>query len=418
MAPDTQGAGGAAKAAGRRLPPLLLRERALQAKDLALDVYEESFLGGFLHGGIGCKTGAGCSESCTPRGEQRGTHRLLFDGMQGAMAEWRPPGDSRVPEAADDGGGGAKRQRGATSAAPGRADALEREERRHVRTITSRSVASLAAAQYGRDLRKHEACESLRTLVFGCVGNEEAAPSDRAKVFKQRRGTLHEVSLLVKLWSQLDDECRGDIGFAEFAQHFKTHSADRLSGMRCVRHLVSSAEAPGDGDASPAAFQRQVSAGRQRCTKEDMMRLMWLGATDEDVAVMTLMFELARLQQVSVPPPPLLSKRRRRELFENFKEMDRKGVGCVPYSDLVDAGMVDEAVAKEFQEKYDHDRDGTFDFDEFLEMLCPDGYRAHGNVGEVMCRDGRTVRLVQWECSEGQFEGWLPETESHAADLA
>merc|ERR1719203_2558140 len=113
------------------------------------------------------------------------------------------------------------------------------------------------------DMRRREACESLRFLVFGgdCA-DKPGAPGmlkKQSTVFEQRCGTREEIQQLQHLWEQIDEDGSGDVEFKEFLSFFSRSKADRLLGMRCVKYLV-------DGDTG------EGKSMNQSCRIEDMMR--------------------------------------------------------------------------------------------------------------------------------------------------
>lgn len=238
-----------------------------------------------------------------------------------------------------------------------------------------------------KELQRKEACDSIRFLVFGCLNEGQGA--NKQKVYEQRRGTKEDVFKLYKIWSQMDEDGSGDVEFQEFLNFFSKSKADRLLGMRCVKFLV------GNGDCENATG----------CTIEDMMKLIWLKAIPEDIQVMLRWFREAAFYQERVPTPPLLPKKRRKELMENFHYLDRSRTGKISYSDLVDGGLVDWEMAMDLMEKYDTDGSGDLDSEEFLELLCPFGYRAHKNARSAIDDKGRQLAFI----SNTFFTGWTTE---------
>eukprot|EP00746_Dinoflagellata_sp_MGD_P003167 gnl/MRDRNA2_/MRDRNA2_106158_c0_seq1.p1 gnl/MRDRNA2_/MRDRNA2_106158_c0~~gnl/MRDRNA2_/MRDRNA2_106158_c0_seq1.p1 ORF type:complete len:516 (+),score=101.78 gnl/MRDRNA2_/MRDRNA2_106158_c0_seq1:176-1723(+) len=244
-----------------------------------------------------------------------------------------------------------------------------------------------------RDQKKKEACDSIRFLIFGCLGNEHLSAKDKHKLYEQSRGNKDEIFQLYQVWSQMDEDGSGDVEYQEFLNFFSKNKSDRLLGMRCVKYLVGSGER--DGDAGEGGG----------CTIEDMMKLIWLEAKQEDIHLMLKWFREAAFHQKRVPTPPLLPKRKRRELYENFRWLDRAGTGKITYRDLVDSGLVDEEMAQDLMRKYDTDGSGDLDGEEFLELLCPNGYRAHSGVREAVDAHGAQLTYI----SNSYFTGWTVE---------
>lgn len=268
-----------------------------------------------------------------------------------------------------------------------------RESRRE--ELTHAQLSGIAMAIKGR----RDACDSLRCLVFGFVGNEDWRRNDQYLIYEQRRGTKEEILQLFRVWAQIDEDGSGDVEYHEFIDFFSKTKADRLLGMKCVKYLVGSG-------GEEAAFEER----RKGCTVEDMMRLIWLKATDEDVAVMLEIFKLAALHNKRLQTPKLLPKRKRHELLENFKWLDKNGKGIISYNDLVDGGLMDEETANELMQKYDTDGSGDLDAQEFLEMLCPHGYRAHQGSQRVMDHEGRLITHVH----KNDFAGWMFEDDANS----
>merc|ERR1719305_1106888 len=105
-----------------------------------------------------------------------------------------------------------------------------------------------------------EACESLRILVFGDLGNENSKA-----VFEQSRGTMEEVAKFVDLWLQIDEDDSGDIDISEFLEFFAKCKTDRLLCMRCVKFLLGS-EASNDFGEPSGLVGLSHRAAMAKCT--------------------------------------------------------------------------------------------------------------------------------------------------------
>lgn len=386
----------------------------LKTKDL-LDQFESqynSFLGGFLadHGGKtapslpSALSGATLKSlmSTTPR---RGRLEIDFEGSY-------RPSQSRVlssrslgKDSQGDSQGtltGRGRHHTHHEETPRRGTAGVKLAPLHVGAGGKDTVAdadATADTKEEEEVREREACESLRTLVLGHVGHEHLPDKDRPAFFAHLRcGTHHEVELFANIWRQLDADNSGDVDVDEFIAYFNKRRVDRLLGMRCVRWLMPKVR----------------ELGQDGVTKEDMLRLMWLQATDEDIEQMNVVFDYCRLRAAAVKPPKVLRRQRRLELLDIFMELDRDNTGFVPFADLNDIGIADHSMIALLAGKYDKNRDGLFDRAEFLEMLAPMGYRAHPKVDKVVCKDGKRMRLVSWSKADFHFEGWLLEEDYEA----
>jgi len=258
------------------------------------------------------------------------------------------------------------------------------------------------------EIRKRETCESLRLLVFGAVGNEGMRPSDKRIhwMFEEGRGTVEEVQKLAKLWFQIDDDNSGDIDFSEFVDFFAKCKADRLLCMRCAKSLLGQ-----DARGILEGGHISKSASAAKCTREAMMRMIWLKATEEDISLMNQIFDVYKIMLDRVTTPPLISKKKRRQLLENFNYLDTEKHGIIKYQDMWDGGLVDEPMMNELRAKYDRTGRGTINQDEFLEMLCPFGRRAHERVAEMHISEEEVIQKVYIDCGEldehEDFSGWL-----------
>lgn len=73
-------------------------------------------------------------------------------------------------------------------------------------------------------------------------------------------------------------------------------------------------------------------------------------------------------------------------------------------------GLVDGDMLLELKEKYDADRGGTLEFDEFLEMLCPFGFRATEHSVQVAYENGGAVSRATFKLSSTrEFTAWYSE---------
>jgi hypothetical protein len=250
----------------------------------------------------------------------------------------------------------------------------------------------MQTARLKEEMRTREACESLRFLVFGTEGTMSRGKEGGA-FYEQRLGTQDEIMQLHSVWTQMDEDGSGDVEFQEFLNFFGRSKADRLLGMRCVKYLVGNLKENEDEDEPDG------------CRIEDMMKLIWLKASQEDIDKMMLWFRQAEFQCDRASTPPLLPKRKKREVLENFPTIDQGDQNSyVTFEELVDSGLVDHSMARDLRRQ--HDRGNTNRIHEalLLEMLCPNGYRAHRDV--KTCSDPSGEPLVY--VSSGIYTGWVP----------
>ena len=252
------------------------------------------------------------------------------------------------------------------------------------RVVTDRTPSQVPLiAQVGGAVRKRrEACESLRMLVFGRIGNEhEISVKDKNKVFQQHQGTREELRDLHKLWLQLDTDNSGDVDMQEFASFFNRNKEQRLLGWKAQQYLGKTGQA----------------------RVEDFLKLLYLESSEKDISEMRVIFDEEALFLKAVKEPPVIPLKVKRELLENFKHLDNSKAGFVTFQALVKGNILTEHEARELMAKYDTNNDGNIDENEFLEMLCPHGYRAYEDANFATDSGGAPIMKVRGQ----RFQGWI-----------
>lgn len=299
------------------------------------------------------------------------------------------------------------------------ADDAELNKDLHKRCEQQARRASIFAENVDKNAKyiakRREACESLRVLVFGELPEEHNKPGrtilDYSPIFESKRGTMEEIAKFVDLWLKIDEDDSGDIDFDEFLEFFSKSKTDRLLCMRCVKFLLGSDAKNSLYKADKGSSDKQPEIKAQ-CRREDMMKLIWLKAGDEDIAAMQQMFDIHKLNCLRAKTPPPLPRKVKKELLENFHFLDRRGEGFITYDDLVRGGLIDYEMMAELQEKYGKKDSEILNQDDFLEMLCPYGYRAHDQVTELANKQDQLLRKVFVDCRHlrvglKEFKAWL-----------
>merc|ERR1712232_1017068 len=101
--------------------------------------------------------------------------------------------------------------------------------------------------------------------------------------------------------------------------------------------------------------------------------------------------EYARAAFMRVPPPPVLTKAEVESLEALFDCFDENHNGRVSFAELCEKGLASEDQCEAYQRDFDHDDSGDFDFQEFLDMMCPLGYRGSLNSAIGTLQDGTKV---------------------------
>merc|ERR1719478_1694998 len=79
----------------------------------------------------------------------------------------------------------------------------------------------------------------------------------------------------------------------------------------------------------------------------------------------------------------------------------------ISYTEFVQAGLVDAETCRELRHRYDVNRDGRIQLDEFLEMLCPHGYRVHQNQRRALGTDGQPMSCISAESGDECISCWI-----------
>jgi hypothetical protein len=134
---------------------------------------------------------------------------------------------------------------------------------------------------------------------------------------------------------------------------------------------------------------------------DDLIKLAWLRATRADVKIMKAWCkEVAQNPgTVRVSAPPVLPEHENEGLVSVYHQYEA-GNGHVSFETLVKAGLFHEYQIPQAKAAWDTDGSGTLDMQEFLDMMCPLGFRAEASSVRGSRRDGTRVRydemLTSW----------------------
>jgi len=262
---------------------------------------------------------------------------------------------------------------------------------RHSAVQAHQTIKASTTQALKADMRTRKACESLRDLIFGIEYTEARRSEGTGAFYEQKCGTKQEVMLLHMKWTQMDTDGSGDVGYKEFLDFFSHSKSDRLCGMRCVNYFVEKNKREGIDDEEGG------------CTIEDIMRLLWLKATDQDVKKMMNWFEEAELQKERIPQPPLLPERKKQQILANFPSFAKEKKHTISFSELLASGLFTEGALMVVEEQFGKELTKGMTQEELLEILCPNGYLAHKDVKQAVDVEGRPLAWV----TNKIFTGWV-----------
>lgn len=253
--------------------------------------------------------------------------------------------------------------------------------------------------------QRKEACQMLRFFVFGAVGNEHLrAQADKDSIFYDRLGERWQVQQLYNLWDRLDCDHSGRCDFSELRRFAEVRlkalvEAALAKGTKGLAGLPAWAAAQSGEDVAKAAnklmktLEQMLFGMKTSFVLEDMIRILWPMSQPNDVLEMRRWCtEMANsIERTGVQTPPLLPEEKVEDLRSIFKYFDTDNDGQLQVPDLLATGFLNPREVDLIIEKYDADEDGRLGVLEFVEMLCPAGYRAHEKVTHATLRNGKDV---------------------------
>eukprot|EP00930_Biecheleria_cincta_P039092 TRINITY_DN26895_c0_g1_i1.p1 TRINITY_DN26895_c0_g1~~TRINITY_DN26895_c0_g1_i1.p1 ORF type:complete len:646 (-),score=81.68 TRINITY_DN26895_c0_g1_i1:138-2075(-) len=257
------------------------------------------------------------------------------------------------------------------------------------------------------DRVKRQACKDLRSIILGSFGNEDRRPPEKNLVYEQSCGNARDVRSLYTFWSNLDPEASWEVTMDLVLEGLKELCAeDHAKAERCVRYLMDAVQRRNATNDVVESSPRSLRS--HQCTPEDLMRVLWLHADEKDIRLMSQRMQLRYLNKMRVATPPLISADKLHEFTEEFRHLDRKGLGYIRYHDLLTAGFLDDCTLKELQGRYDQDGTGVLELSQFIDMRCPCGFRPNVESKRVQLQNSEFVSFVTTaELPGGHFSGWL-----------
>jgi len=268
-----------------------------------------------------------------------------------------------------------------------------------------------------------DACRDLRMLVYG-----ESSPQLSNNELKcRRRGTLQELEPLAEFLCRPGAEISYDFELSEFIEFFRGRGACKSNAGKSNRSHRHRAALVDDPAAENAHFKfyltTRVEDLRKRdmeergerwmpsldnCSLGEMLRLLWPDAGMQDVAHMKALLTLAVLGCMRIETPAMLPQDNQNVLIRHYNQLaSRGGHGFVSYADFAHAGLADAETTRELRHRYDLNRDGRIQLNEFLEMLCPNGFRVHEQQCRALSSDVQPLSRIAAESGGERFSGWL-----------
>jgi len=262
------------------------------------------------------------------------------------------------------------------------------------------------------------ACQELCMLVYG-----EALPESSVSDLKtRRRGYLQDMEPLTEFLCRPNAEIKADFVLKEFLEYFRTSKSSDASMTSPKRGRANSADDDTETHVKCCIATRLEDLRRKdmtesgetwmssldKCSLAEMLRMFWPGAGPKDILAMKALMTRAMLGYYRIKSPSLLPQEKHTQLKGHYAQLESRGEnGVVFYNDLIEAGLVDAETSRELRHRYDVNRDGMIQLSEFLEMLCPNGFRVHEKQCRALAADGQPMSCLAAECGGERFSGWL-----------
>lgn len=279
----------------------------------------------------------------------------------------------------------------------------------------------------------------MRFFIFGYFENDEH-DHDREALFRENIGSREQVKVLHRLWGRLDNDNSGRVDFSEFRAFAEQHVREMVKVQGQPAELMSPKANAGKNDLKPRETKRTLAntstmlqmqtvnaliaqatedtsnfcaalceklstallGKKSSFTIEDMMRLIWLFATQTETRTMKNwcrdFFEEAMRNRMDTPP--VLDSVEYAGLCSVFEHFDEHRQGEILFETLVTKGLIYTEQVEEYRILWDEDGNGVLSLDEFCDMMCPVGFRATHKSERGSQPDGRRT------CYDPCVGGW------------
>lgn len=281
--------------------------------------------------------------------------------------------------------------------------------------LTSREPSFSEPRQGGQPLstrrgisaEQRDTCEVLRLVVLGGFGFDEGTPGRERERLILLPADREDISTLIRFWFYLDEDSNERVDFGEWHRvmrkqlpqtipcviaRWPRNSTALLDAPKILKTLCN-ADHPVDtavklaDKAIKVVFGKRGSFGLQ-----DLMRVLWPGATPAELKQMQDWAEIERSHVVSarVATPPVQSASDYEDLRRVFESLDVDGSGDVSWEELVATGLLDEEDARRLIKDWG-DQSGSLREFEFIMMMTQSGLRASEEAKIATDSDGGLV---------------------------
>lgn len=267
--------------------------------------------------------------------------------------------------------------------------------------------------------QRREACSMMRLFVLGAVGNESVRTKrDKENVFYENIGSKEDMIKLCEAWDKIDLDNSGKVDMMELRSFSGRLMIDVVAanawsstiGVSGKTLLEVSGAQRLTGWLGITAPEERAKFAQRLCERmgtvllnsrkphfalEDVMRLIWSCSSIDDLKQMREWCTEANLvrDKYRAATPPVLPQAEKSALQAVFAFFDKDGGGSLSVAELIMSGLMDRDYAKRFVAEVDQDGSGEIDVDEFCQLMCPNGFRAHENSDTGSTPLGESIRF-------------------------
>jgi hypothetical protein len=222
----------------------------------------------------------------------------------------------------------------------------------------------------------------------GKATSAESAAAGVLRTCESLEGTPEEIWKAWQAWKSMDQAAGGYV--------------DMFNFFRWMSEMDMSKQ---------SAFLWKAIAGQEtRITMKHLLRLLWPRAQHAHLKAMVDHIEQTNTKQLlMVPEPDLMIPEMQSDLAKVFETLDVDKDNKITVKELVDAGYMSHDAAV--------DKVATFSKggqevsrDQFVEMMCPDGYRYSKDTTVALCAEGDGC-IIRLNPNDGKwYRATLPST--------